>query len=44
MVKWIDANRSRFAGEVYGPLIAEVNIKGSQEHAAMLEQSVGGVC
>ncbi|GMH32530.1 hypothetical protein BSKO_00364 [Bryopsis sp. KO-2023] len=37
--EWVRANKDKFKGEVYGPLIAEVSVKENY-HAAVLEQMV----
>ena len=37
--EWLAANRSRFRGNVYGPVVAEVNV-ADKSHALILEQAV----
>ena len=37
--EWLAANRSRFRGNVYGPVVAEVNV-ADKNHALILEQAV----
>eukprot|EP00240_Pyramimonas_obovata_P000067 CAMPEP_0118947068 /NCGR_PEP_ID=MMETSP1169-20130426/45317_1 /TAXON_ID=36882 /ORGANISM="Pyramimonas obovata, Strain CCMP722" /LENGTH=1143 /DNA_ID=CAMNT_0006893203 /DNA_START=136 /DNA_END=3568 /DNA_ORIENTATION=+ len=39
--EWVEANRSRFVGEVYGPILAEVHVN-SKQHATYLEQHCPG--
>jgi len=39
--KWVQANKDRFRGPVFGPLICEVGVHNPL-HADMLEQSVRG--
>ena len=38
--EWLQGNKSRFRGNVYGPVVAEVNV-ADKHHALILEQAVG---
>ena len=38
---WVEKNRHRFHGRVYGPVALEMSVE-SQEHAAMVEQQILG--